>query len=186
MDEPMNSRDVLKGWPRRASFRSSAMAATMSPDPAVVCWRRLFHGSRNHLDRAARRPPDCRSAFRARRSPRQRRNGPRYGASAAGAEFIVSPCWIDEVFAVADVNGIPYLPGAATPGEIHAHRRNGAAIVKVFPAREAGDPGFVKAMKSVFPDIPLKPTGGIRPADVAAALSTQGYARLRRCRGATR
>jgi len=89
----------------------------------------------------------------------------------AGARFVVSPCWSDAAHEAASARGVPYLPGAATPTEIFDHWRRGAALVKVFPAREAGGPGFLKAMKSVFPDIPLMPTGGIRPVDVEAYIA---------------
>ena len=88
-------------------------------------------------------------------------------AIKAGAKFVVSPCWTDDVGEICIMENIPYLPGAATPGEILHHWQNGALVVKVFPAHEAGGPGFVKAMKAVFPDIPLMPTGGVKPEQVA-------------------
>jgi 2-dehydro-3-deoxyphosphogluconate aldolase/(4S)-4-hydroxy-2-oxoglutarate aldolase len=88
-------------------------------------------------------------------------------AIQAGAKFVVSPCWTDEAAEVCIMENIPYLPGAATPGEVLHHWQNGASVVKVFPAHEAGGPGFLKAVKAVFPDIPLMPTGGVKPENVA-------------------
>ncbi|NMM43399.1 bifunctional 4-hydroxy-2-oxoglutarate aldolase/2-dehydro-3-deoxy-phosphogluconate aldolase [Rhodospirillaceae bacterium KN72] len=79
----------------------------------------------------------------------------------AGAEFIVSPCLAEDVADLCEERAVPYLPGAATPKEVFACWQAGAAVVKVFPAKQAGGPGFVKAVKAVFPDIPLMPTGGI-------------------------
>ncbi len=81
----------------------------------------------------------------------------------AGAEFVVSPCWVDAVADRAAEAGRPYLPGAQTPGEIFRHWSSGAAAVKVFPADAAGGPGFLRAVKAVFPDVPLMPTGGVAP-----------------------
>lgn len=81
----------------------------------------------------------------------------------AGAAFVVSPCWSAPAAKVVIDAGLPYLPGAMTPGEVLHHRQAGASIVKVFPADAAGGPGFVKALKSVFPDVALMPTGGITP-----------------------
>jgi 2-dehydro-3-deoxyphosphogluconate aldolase/(4S)-4-hydroxy-2-oxoglutarate aldolase len=52
------------------------------------------------------------------------------------------------------------LPGAATPTEVLAAWRAGAAAVKVFPASSLG-PTFLRELHGPFPDIPLQPTGGI-------------------------
>ncbi|HKJ60923.1 MAG TPA: bifunctional 4-hydroxy-2-oxoglutarate aldolase/2-dehydro-3-deoxy-phosphogluconate aldolase [Hyphomicrobiales bacterium] len=88
-------------------------------------------------------------------------------AIKAGAQFVVSPCWTYDAAEVCIMDNIPYLPGAATPGEVLHHWQNGALAVKVFPAHETGGPGFLKAVKAVFPDIPLMPTGGVKPEQVA-------------------
>ncbi|WP_114011765.1 bifunctional 4-hydroxy-2-oxoglutarate aldolase/2-dehydro-3-deoxy-phosphogluconate aldolase [Cohaesibacter intestini] len=85
----------------------------------------------------------------------------------AGSDFIVSPCWVDEVAnLVIKADGV-YLPGAMTPAEALHHHKAGAALVKIFPADAAGGPGFLRALCAVFPDIPLMPTGGIQPRDVS-------------------
>ncbi|MET4104139.1 2-dehydro-3-deoxyphosphogluconate aldolase/(4S)-4-hydroxy-2-oxoglutarate aldolase [Roseovarius sp. MBR-78] len=93
------------------------------------------------------------------------------GAIAAGAGFIVSPCWCAEVAAVCHAAQVPYLPGAMTPGEVHHHAQAGAHVVKVFPADAAGGPGFLKALGTVFPDIALMPTGGVTPGNAADYLA---------------
>jgi 2-dehydro-3-deoxyphosphogluconate aldolase/(4S)-4-hydroxy-2-oxoglutarate aldolase len=92
-------------------------------------------------------------------------------AIAAGASFVVSPCWCDDVATACRAAQIPYLPGAMTPGEVLHHARNGAHVVKVFPADASGGPGFLKALRAVFPDIPLMPTGGVTPDNAAAYLA---------------
>lgn len=91
-------------------------------------------------------------------------------AIGAGAAFLVSPCWSDGTARSALKGGIPYLPGAMTPGEILHHAEAGAAVVKVFPADAAGGPGFLKAVRAVFPHIPLMPTGGVSPETAQAYL----------------
>lgn len=78
----------------------------------------------------------------------------------AGATFLVMPHLDDELVAWAAGRGIPAFPGCATPTEILAAWRAGAAAVKLFPAASAG-PGFVREMRGPFPDIPLVPTGGV-------------------------
>lgn len=79
----------------------------------------------------------------------------------AGARFLVSPCFVAEVVEAALRAGLPVFPGAATPTEVHQAHRAGAAAVKIFPARQLGGPGYIAALRSVFPNIPLMPTGGI-------------------------
>ena len=84
-------------------------------------------------------------------------------AAAAGAAFAVSPGAAPEAAAACADLALPYLPGAATPSEVAARWAEGAAVVKVFPAREVGGPAFLKAVRSVYPEIPLMPTGGVSP-----------------------
>ena len=78
----------------------------------------------------------------------------------AGATFLVMPHLDPDLVAWATARGIPTLPGCATPTEILAAWRVGAAAVKLFPASSAG-PGFVRELRGPFPDIPLVPTGGV-------------------------
>ena len=78
----------------------------------------------------------------------------------AGATFLVAPHLDVEVVAWATSRGIPMLPGAATPTEVLAGWRAGAAAVKVFPASSLG-PSFLRELRGPFPEIPLQPTGGI-------------------------
>ncbi len=89
----------------------------------------------------------------------------------AGAAFLVAPSAVPEVQVLAKAEGIPFMPGAATPGEVLARWQEGAALVKVFPAKLLGGPSFLKALKSVFPKIPLMPTGGVNPETAAAYLA---------------
>lgn len=86
----------------------------------------------------------------------------------AGAEFVVSPCWSDSVATAVRNADIPYLPGAMTPGEVLHHADSGATLIKIFPADAAGGAGFLKALKSVFPDVALMPTGGVSPTNCRA------------------
>lgn len=78
----------------------------------------------------------------------------------AGAQFLVSPCLVPGVAKLAHDAGRLALIGGFTPGEILAAHREGADIVKVFPA-STGGPEHLRAIHAVFPDIPLCPTGGV-------------------------
>lgn len=97
-------------------------------------------------------------------------------ALEAGAEFVVSPGFVDGLAAPCREAGALLALGAATPSEAMRARAAGADIVKVFPAAQLGGPGFVKALRSVFPDMAIMPTGGIGPNDIVGYLSAGAMA----------
>lgn len=78
----------------------------------------------------------------------------------AGADYLVSPCLVAGMAATAKRAGRLALAGGFTPGEVLAAWRDGADIVKVFPAASGG-PAHVAALHAVFPEVPLCPTGGV-------------------------
>ena len=78
----------------------------------------------------------------------------------AGAQFLVSPCLVPGMAKLAHAAGRLALIGGFTPGEILAAHREGADIVKLFPA-STGGPEHLRAIHAVFPGIPLCPTGGV-------------------------
>ncbi len=84
----------------------------------------------------------------------------------AGATFLVMPHTDPDLVAWAAARGIPTLPGAATPSEVLAGWRAGAAAVKVFPASVLGS-SFVRELRGPFPDIPLVPSGGVSAENAA-------------------
>lgn len=79
----------------------------------------------------------------------------------AGAKFVVSPMFERETVEFCNRASITILPGALTPTEIFAAWEAGADMVKVFPVSAIGGVSYIKAVKSVFPQIPLLPTGGV-------------------------
>jgi 2-dehydro-3-deoxyphosphogluconate aldolase/(4S)-4-hydroxy-2-oxoglutarate aldolase len=85
----------------------------------------------------------------------------------AGARFLVSPCPVPGLAPLAREAGCPAIIGGFTPGEILGAHREGAAIVKVFPAATGG-PGHVRALHAVFPGILLCPTGGVTRHNMGA------------------
>jgi len=89
-------------------------------------------------------------------------------AHAAGARYIVTPAATE----AAHQRGIPVLAGALTPSEVYEAHERGAAAVKLFPA-SLGGPGYLRALRDPFPDIPLLPVGGV-DADAAAEYLTAG------------
>jgi 2-dehydro-3-deoxyphosphogluconate aldolase / (4S)-4-hydroxy-2-oxoglutarate aldolase len=78
----------------------------------------------------------------------------------AGADYLVSPCLVPGLAAYAKTVGRAALVGGFTPGEVLAAWREGAEIVKVFPA-SSGGVSHLAALRAIFPHIPLCPTGGV-------------------------
>ncbi len=95
----------------------------------------------------------------------------------AGATFLVMPHLDTEIVSWAAERGIPVLPGCATPTEVLAGWRAGAAAIKVFPASSLG-PAFVRELRGPFPAITVVPTGGVTlesiPAFIAAGAVAVG------------
>ncbi|HOA15291.1 MAG TPA: bifunctional 4-hydroxy-2-oxoglutarate aldolase/2-dehydro-3-deoxy-phosphogluconate aldolase [Bacillota bacterium] len=84
----------------------------------------------------------------------------------AGAEFIVSPVYKQEIVTVAKRHSKIVIPGAFTPTEILTAWEAGADAVKVFPATKLG-PEFFRDMAGPFPQLRLAPTGGVTLGNVA-------------------
>jgi 2-dehydro-3-deoxyphosphogluconate aldolase/(4S)-4-hydroxy-2-oxoglutarate aldolase len=79
----------------------------------------------------------------------------------AGARFIVSPCLAPDVMSVGTREGVALVPGTLTPTEIFQAVTAGADLVKVFPVHNVGGPGYIRALRAPFPELPLVPTGGV-------------------------
>ena len=77
----------------------------------------------------------------------------------AGGQFVVTPSLAPSIEEAAG-RGIPVLAGAFTPSEAFESMNRGAAAVKLFPA-SIGGPGYLKALRDPFPDIPFIAVGGV-------------------------
>jgi len=89
----------------------------------------------------------------------------------AGAQYLVSPAFVAGMAVIAAEAEVPCVMGALSPTEVLAAHAAGADAVKVFPVSAVGGAAYIKALRSVFPDIILAPTGGIAPQDVATFLN---------------
>ena len=84
----------------------------------------------------------------------------------AGAEFVVTPVVLPGVIAACRDLGIPVVPGAFTPTEIHTAWSLGADLVKLFPAGRFG-PSYVREVMAPLDHVRLMPTGGVRIDNLA-------------------
>jgi 2-dehydro-3-deoxyphosphogluconate aldolase/(4S)-4-hydroxy-2-oxoglutarate aldolase len=78
----------------------------------------------------------------------------------ADADFLISPCWNDEILAVCNEKNCLWIPGCMTSTEIAKAEAKGITMVKLFPGSLLG-PSYVSAIKDVFPDMEFMPTGGV-------------------------
>jgi 2-dehydro-3-deoxyphosphogluconate aldolase/(4S)-4-hydroxy-2-oxoglutarate aldolase len=92
-------------------------------------------------------------------------------AIEAGARFIVSPGFDEEVVGRCQELSVPVLPGAATATEIQRARRAGLRVVKFFPAETLGGVNALDALSAPFPDMRFIPTGGISPGNLQPYLA---------------
>jgi 2-dehydro-3-deoxyphosphogluconate aldolase/(4S)-4-hydroxy-2-oxoglutarate aldolase len=83
----------------------------------------------------------------------------------AGAKFLISPTLDVEVIKTAKDNGIVSIPGAYTPTEIYMAYKNGADIIKIFPAQT---PDYLKQILAPLNQVLLMPTGGIDVNNIEA------------------
>jgi 2-dehydro-3-deoxyphosphogluconate aldolase / (4S)-4-hydroxy-2-oxoglutarate aldolase len=78
----------------------------------------------------------------------------------AGADYLISPGLVEDAVKVADANNMLWVPGCMTPSEIIKAEQLGAKFVKLFPGNILG-PGFMSAIKELFPNLLFMPTGGV-------------------------
>jgi 2-dehydro-3-deoxyphosphogluconate aldolase/(4S)-4-hydroxy-2-oxoglutarate aldolase len=96
-------------------------------------------------------------------------------ATAAGADFLVTPHLDHGLLELMLASGVLALPGVLTPSEVASALAHGAAAVKLFPASSGGMP-HLRALFGPFPGIKVVPTGGIDLTDVGAWLEAGAWA----------
>jgi 2-dehydro-3-deoxyphosphogluconate aldolase/(4S)-4-hydroxy-2-oxoglutarate aldolase len=93
-----------------------------------------------------------------------------YACGEAGARFIVCPWNEPEIVPAGRRFGALVMLGALTPDEVVEALEGFADVVKIFPAASMGGPAHVRALRSVFPEVPFCPTGGVDPSNLRAYL----------------
>lgn len=86
---------------------------------------------------------------------------------AAGAQFIVSPVTDRATIEFCRNAETAVFPGAMTINEIQLAWTLGADAVKIFPAQALGGANYLKAVKTVLPQIEVIPTGGVNLQTIA-------------------
>ena len=94
----------------------------------------------------------------------------------AGARFALSPGCTEALVDAVRATGLPFIPGVMTPGEVMRAREHGFALMKLFPAQQAGGLGMLKALGAPLPDVRFCPTGGVGPDNLADFLALPNVA----------
>jgi 2-dehydro-3-deoxyphosphogluconate aldolase/(4S)-4-hydroxy-2-oxoglutarate aldolase len=84
-----------------------------------------------------------------------------------GASFVVGPLLNPEVARACNRRKVPYTPGCGTLSEISQAEELGSEIIKIFPGKEIGGPGFIKAIKGPCPWVSIMVTGGVEPNEAS-------------------
>lgn len=87
-------------------------------------------------------------------------------AIKAGAKFIVSPGFSEQVAITCKEMDTLYLPGCITPTEIMNAMEYGIETVKFFPAENNGGVKAIQALSGPFKNITFIPTGGIHAGNI--------------------
>ncbi len=91
-------------------------------------------------------------------------------ALKAGAEYIVSPNFDEEIVKFTKKEGAVSIPGACTPTEIYRAYEAGGDIIKLFPFVEIGGLEFLKVIRGPFPFIKFLLCGGVNLDNVSRYL----------------
>ena len=90
----------------------------------------------------------------------------------SGANYLVSPSVVPELPEISHQQEVPCFLGALTPTELHNAVRAGADAVKIYPINHMGGASYLKALTSVFPEVALIPTGGIKTNEIFQYLNS--------------
>lgn len=92
-------------------------------------------------------------------------------AVAAGAKFIVSPGYDEEIVNFCLEKDIPIYPGTVTPSDLSKAVKKGLKVVKFFPAEQYGGVNTIKALAAPFTTVKFMPTGGVNAKNLKDYLS---------------
>jgi 2-dehydro-3-deoxyphosphogluconate aldolase/(4S)-4-hydroxy-2-oxoglutarate aldolase len=79
----------------------------------------------------------------------------------AGARFLTSTGFVQEVVEAALEKDVVAIPGALTPTEVIAASRTGADFVKIFPTGPVGGALYIRSLKLPLPKVRLIAAGGV-------------------------
>jgi 2-dehydro-3-deoxyphosphogluconate aldolase/(4S)-4-hydroxy-2-oxoglutarate aldolase len=79
----------------------------------------------------------------------------------AGAQFLTSDGLDPETVKFAVKEEVVVIPGTLTPTDVIAAWKLGSDFVKVVPCGHVGGHSYIRALKAMFPNVPLIAAGGV-------------------------
>ena len=79
----------------------------------------------------------------------------------AGANFLTSDGLDPETVTLAVKEEVVVIPGTLTPTDVVAARKLGSDFVKIVPCGHVGGHSYIRALKVMFPNVPLIAAGGV-------------------------
>ncbi len=87
-------------------------------------------------------------------------------ATAAGADFLISPGFDPELVKYVLKKGMYIIPGVNTPSDVQQALAHGIKILKFFPAELSGGAVFIETLGKIYPEATFIPSGGITPKNI--------------------
>lgn len=91
-------------------------------------------------------------------------------AQDAGAKFVLSPGYSEQVVDESRTRKLPVFPGVSSATDIHRVTEAGLQVLKFFPAEANGGTATIAALSAPFPEVRFIPTGGIGPHNLNSYL----------------
>jgi len=85
----------------------------------------------------------------------------------AGAKFLASDGLDPEVVTFAAKESVVVIPGTLSPSEVLRAWKLGPDFVKVVPCAQVGGDSYIRALKAMFPKVPLIAAGGVNQQTAA-------------------
>jgi 2-dehydro-3-deoxyphosphogluconate aldolase/(4S)-4-hydroxy-2-oxoglutarate aldolase len=85
----------------------------------------------------------------------------------AGAAYLTSTGFVQEVVDFAISRDVVFFPGALTPTEVIAAWKTAADFVKIFPAAPVGGDQYIHSLEIPLPQIPRIAAGGVNQLTAA-------------------
>jgi 2-dehydro-3-deoxyphosphogluconate aldolase / (4S)-4-hydroxy-2-oxoglutarate aldolase len=79
----------------------------------------------------------------------------------AGAKFLTSDGIDLDVVHFAVKENVVIFPGALTPTDVIVARKAGSDFIKIVPCGQVGGDSYIKALKAMFPSVPMIAAGGV-------------------------
>jgi 2-dehydro-3-deoxyphosphogluconate aldolase/(4S)-4-hydroxy-2-oxoglutarate aldolase len=79
----------------------------------------------------------------------------------AGAKFLTSDGIDLDVVHFAVKENVVVFPGALTPTDVIVSRKAGSDFTKIVPCGQVGGDSYIKALKAMFPSVPMIAAGGV-------------------------